>query len=96
MIPGQLLANPGSGGEHDLVPLSLHSPCPMGEIVLNLEVVAGKKQVGRIFSALHQPQGIWRVDQGGKALSSPLPSGVEMKPFWLNFKEKFRIVRWIE
>lgn len=67
----------------------------MGEIVLNLEVVAGKKQVGRIFSPLHQLQGIRRVGQGGNALSSPLPSEVEMKPVWFKFKEEFRIMRWI-
>lgn len=47
------------------------------------------------FSSVHQPKGIWRVDQGGKAISSLLPRGAEMKAFWVKFKEEFRIVNWI-
>lgn len=50
MIPGQLLANPGSGGKQDLAPLSLCLLLSDGEIVLNRYgyVAAGKKQVGRV------------------------------------------------
>lgn len=95
MILRQLLANPGSGGEQDLALLSPSSPCPLGERVLTLEVVAGRKQVGRPFSPLHQPQGIRTADQGGKALSCPVPSGMEMKPFWFKFKDGFRILTWV-
>lgn len=85
MILRQLLANPGSGGEQDLA-LSSPSSCPLGERMLTLEVVAGRKQVGRPFSPLHQPQGIQMGDQGGKALSCPVPSGMEMKHFGLNLR----------
>ena len=62
---------------------------------MNLEVGAGKKQVDRTFSPLHQPRGIRRVGQAGKALGSPVPSGVEMKPFGFKFKDRFRIVMWV-
>ena len=51
-VQRQLLTNPGSGGEQGIAPLSLHSPRPVGEVVLNLEAVAGKKQVGRVFPPL--------------------------------------------
>lgn len=68
MILGQLLANPGSGGEQDLAPLSLHSPGQWGRTVWNLEVAARQKQVGWVFSPLRQPAGLWRADQGERHL----------------------------
>lgn len=62
MIPGQLLANPGSGGEQDLAPLSLCLLLSDGAIVLNLEVAARKKQVGWVLFPLFISQ---RASGGG-------------------------------
>lgn len=60
----------------------------MGEIVLNLEVAARKKQVDWVFSLFFPSQRAsgGRVGQGGKALGSPITQGMEMKVFGFKLK----------
>lgn len=94
MIPRQLLANPGGGGEQDLAPLSPFC-CQQGGCVRPGGGSQGEAG-GGCFSSSLQPKGIWRVDdQGGKAFGSLLPRGPEMKAFWFKFREEFRIMMWI-
>lgn len=90
MIPWQLLANPGSGGEQDLAPLSL---CILlsdgGDCV---EPGGGSQEEAGglgVVSPRCQPKGIWRVNQGGKARGCPPHRGMEMKAFWFQVKEEF-------
>lgn len=86
MILGQLLANPGSGGEQDLAPLSLHSPGQWGRTVWNLEVAARQSRWAGC-SPLRQPTGLWRADRGGKALGAPSLGEWRRRHFGLNLRK---------